>query len=63
MADILPFKKPAAKSAHHNKGNTLCKQGHHKWQIVTRQKFDVKQGRLVTVFECQRCGKRKVKAL
>lgn len=60
MADILPFKKPA-KSA--TKASTLCRQGHHKWVIVTEQKFDVKQGRLVTVYECSRCGKRKVKAL
>jgi len=60
MADILPFKKPAAKTG---KGNGLCREGHHKWKVVTEQKFDVKQGRLVTVFACQRCGKRKVKAL
>ena len=59
MADILPFKRPAKA-----KGSTsLCREGHHKWKVVTEQKFDVKQGRLVTVFECQRCGKRKVKAL
>lgn len=60
MADILPFKKPAVKKG---KGSSLCREGHHKWKVVTAQKFDVKQGRLVTVFSCQRCGKRKVKAL
>ena len=65
MADILPFKKPATAkpSTVKIKGNTLCRQGHHKWQIVTSQKFDVKQGRLVTVSTCVRCGKRKVEAL
>ena len=45
------------------KGSTLCRQGHHKWVIVTRQRFDVKQGKLVTVSQCSRCGKRKVEAL
>jgi hypothetical protein len=61
VADILPFKKPAASSV--KKGNTLCRQGHHKWIVVIRQQFDVKQGRLVTASECKRCGKRKVSAL
>lgn len=61
VADILPFKKP--KPTRNQKGSSLCKQGHHKWAIVTEKKFDVKQGRLVTVSECQRCGKLKVQAL
>ncbi len=64
MAEILPFKKPAGKATSaKSKGNTLCRQGHHKWKIVTKQKFDVKQGRLVTVSECIRCGKKKVQAI
>jgi hypothetical protein len=62
MADILPFNKNARK-AKAAKASTLCREGHHKWTIVTKQQFDVKQGRLVTVFECQHCGKRRVKAL
>ena len=62
MADILPFKKPKAKKVN-PKGNTLCKQGHHKWRVVTSQKFDVKEGRLVTVYQCERCEQRKVKAI
>ena len=65
VADILPFKprkKSAAKLAP-SKNNTLCKNGHHKWKVVTSQKFDVKQGKLVTVSVCERCGKRKVEAL
>lgn len=62
MAEILPFKKPTVKKAK-TKGNTLCKQGHHKWRIVSSQKFDVKEGRLVTVYQCERCGQRKVKAI
>ena len=64
MADILPFKQPAKNNKKRNqKGSTLCRQGHHKWVLVTGQQFDVKQGRLVTVSECSRCGKRKVEAL
>ncbi|EAW32531.1 hypothetical protein GP2143_14786 [marine gamma proteobacterium HTCC2143] len=61
MADILPFKKPAV--TRDRRGHTLCRQGHHKWMIVTAQRFDVKQGKLVTVSECGRCGKRKVQTL
>lgn len=62
MADILPFKAPGKKPGS-NKGNTLCRSGHHKWEIRTDRKFDVKQGRLVTVFECVRCGKQKIRAI
>lgn len=63
MADILPFKKKDKPQVRNLKGSTLCKQGHHRWKIVTSQKFDVKQGKLVTASECERCGKRKVKSL
>jgi hypothetical protein len=61
MADILIFKKktPAAK----HKGKTLCRSGFHKWQILNEKKFDVKQGRLVTVYHCKRCGKKKNTAI
>lgn len=54
MADILPFQKK--KTAEKHKGNTLCKRGFHKWVIETEQQFDVKQGKLVTVYKCKRCG-------
>ncbi len=54
MADILPFRRPSAAQKH--RGNTLCRQGHHKWQVDQRQVFDVKQGRLVTRYRCSRCG-------
>ncbi len=60
MADILPFKRPSPKQKH--KGKTLCRSGFHKWQVVTGQQFDVKQGRLVTRYKCQRCGTEKVEA-
>ncbi|WP_347330001.1 hypothetical protein [Marinimicrobium locisalis] len=61
MSDnILPFKRPSAKEKH--KGKTLCRSGFHKWKVVTEKKFDVKQGKLVTVYECSRCGERKTTA-
>ncbi len=54
MADILPFRRPRASVTH--QGNTLCRRGFHKWQVDKTQIFDVKQGRLVTVHRCSRCG-------
>ena len=63
MADVLPFKKPKQAKPAANKGNTLCKNGHHKWVIQPDRRFDVKEGRLLTLFECSRCGKQKTKAL
>ncbi|MBV1951266.1 MAG: hypothetical protein KUG64_03605 [Cycloclasticus sp.] len=59
MAKILPFKKKTIAEKH--KGNTLCRQGHHKWMIDKAQKFDVREGELVTVYHCQRCGESKRK--
>jgi len=60
MGEIIPFKKPKLSEKH--KGNTLCKRGFHKWKVIKEQQFDVKQGRLVTVYECQRCGEKKNEA-
>lgn len=57
MAEILPFKKPSLKNKH--RGNTLCRNGHHKWEVDKEKQFDVKQGKLVTVYCCSRCGKLK----
>ena len=57
MGDVVKFKRPSLKEKH--KGKTLCKSGFHKWKVITSNKFDVKQGKLVTEYECERCGKRK----
>lgn len=54
MGDVVKFRK--IKPSEKHKGKTLCKSGFHKWKIVTENKFDVKQGKLVTVYECVRCG-------
>jgi hypothetical protein len=60
MTNILPFKKK--KASDKAKGNILCKRGFHKWEIIKERQFDVKQGRLVTVSQCKRCGKFKNEA-
>ncbi len=59
MGDVLPFRKVKQK----RKGNTLCRQGHHKWQIVQEKQFDVKSGKLVTLLRCCYCQQRKTKYL
>ena len=54
MGDVVRFRRPTA--AGKAKGNTLCRRGFHKWAVKKDRQFDVKQGRLVTVYECVRCG-------
>jgi hypothetical protein len=61
VAKVIPFRKPSLKETH--KGKTLCRHGHHKWVVDKSGQFDVKQGKLVTLYRCARCGKQKVKAL
>ena len=53
MGDILPFKRPKTSTLH--KGNSLCRHGHHKWRVVADSVFDVKLGKLVTKYACERC--------
>lgn len=60
MTNVIAFKRPSPKQKH--KGKTLCRSGFHKWQVVTNQQFDVKQGRLVTRYKCARCGEEKIEA-
>ncbi|MGB5396384.1 MAG: hypothetical protein WBN96_04495 [Gammaproteobacteria bacterium] len=57
MSNVLTFKKKKLSEKH--KGKTLCKSGFHKWELLNDRRFDVKQGRLVTVYRCSRCGKQK----
>jgi hypothetical protein len=54
MGDVIPFRKP--RRSVDQDGRALCRSGHHKWEIVQAQRFDVKQGRLVTVMRCVRCN-------
>ena len=60
MADIRQFKKPSLKEKY--RGNTLCRNGHHKWQIETEKRFDVKRGKLVTSYRWANCGRTKNQA-
>ncbi len=61
MGDVIAFKKKSLWEKH--KGRSLCRDGFHKWKIVTKQQFDVKQGKLVTKSKCVRCGKEKTELI
>jgi len=58
MGDVLPFKKPKPSEKH--RGKTLCQSGFHKWKVEKTTQFDVKLGKLVTSYVCERCGATKV---
>lgn len=58
MGDVLQFKRPEKKKP--RKG--LCQHNVHKWVVCKEKQFDVKAGKLVTVYRCERCGKQKVKS-
>ncbi|WP_299772085.1 hypothetical protein [uncultured Pseudoteredinibacter sp.] len=60
MGEVLPFKRKTAAEKH--KGKSLCRSGFHKWKICSAKQFDVKQGKLVTRYRCERCGAEKVQA-
>ena len=61
MGEILKFKKPSLQKK--AEGKTLCRSGFHRWKTVSERKFDVKQGKLVTLLRCERCGKEQTKFL
>lgn len=60
MGDVVRFKRPRPSDKH--RGKTLCRSNFHKWEVLKENRFDVKQGRLVTVERCSRCGEIQVKA-
>ena len=63
MADIVSLKTARKrKTAAAAKQHTLCRNGHHKWVVSQDKQFDVKQGRLVTLYRCAGCNETKVKA-
>lgn len=57
MGDILPFRK--RRPLDRRRGGTLCREGFHKWVPWEGKQFDVRQGKLVSVYECVRCGVRR----
>jgi len=54
MGDVVTFKKRSPKER--AKGKTLCRRGFHKWTVNKHTRFDVQQGKLVTLKRCGRCG-------
>ena len=57
--DLAKFKNQ--KLRRQAKGKTLCGRGFHKWQDEPKKQFDVKQGRLVSIEVCSRCGKERTR--
>ena len=63
MGDVVQFQpRPGKKRKKKGEGLTLCKSGFHKWAVDQTRKFDVKQGKLVTLRRCERCGATKITA-
>jgi hypothetical protein len=60
VGEVVRFKKPAASQK--AQGKTLCRRGFHKWGVAKDSRFDSKQGRLVTLYRCVRCGATKTTA-
>jgi hypothetical protein len=42
-------------------GVTFCQSGFHKWKSVAEQRFDVRQGKLITAECCTRCNKERTR--
>ncbi|OOG22340.1 hypothetical protein B1C78_15165 [Thioalkalivibrio denitrificans] len=59
MGDVVRFKRPKPSEKH--RGKTLCRSNFHKWEVIKDNQFDVKQGRLVTVLRCTRCGEMRIR--
>ena len=53
MGDVIRLKAVKRRRA---EGRTLCDSGFHKWQLVTERRFDVREGKLVSLERCKRCG-------
>ncbi|MGN0921551.1 MAG: hypothetical protein ACI4NJ_07510 [Cellvibrio sp.] len=60
MGEVIAFKRPSPFVKH--KGKSLCRSGFHKWVVVSENRFDVKMGKLVTAYRCERCGETKNEA-
>lgn len=60
VGEVIPFKRPKTLSDKF-RGTSLCRDGFHKWTVVKDKQFDVKAGKLVTIYRCDRCGKQQTK--
>ena len=58
LADAARRKARSQRESNREKarGRTLCDRGFHKWVIDQKKQFDVRQGKLVTIRRCARCG-------
>ncbi len=54
MGDVIEFRR--RKPSLRGEQLTLCRSGFHKWKVVNERRFDVKEGKLVTTYRCERCG-------
>lgn len=61
MGDVIPF-RPRARDADAARGRTLCREGFHKWVVWKDKQFDVKAGKLITVYRCSRCNATRVQS-
>lgn len=61
MAEVVSFKR-RERRRRRSEGDTLCRAGRHKWEVVTESRFDVDAGRLVTLLRCRRCGRERTEA-
>jgi len=52
MSNVINLRKAKQKRA---EGKTLCGSGFHKWEVLNERRFDVKQGKLVSMERCLRC--------
>lgn len=60
MGEVISLKAVKKKK---QQGHTLCREGHHKWQVDQKKQFDSRLGKLVTLFVCSRCGQKKTQLL
>ena len=60
MSNVVPFKKKKLKEKF--KGKSLCNSGMHKWVADKNRPFDVKTGKLITLYRCARCDATKTKS-
>jgi hypothetical protein len=56
MAEIIPFGRGPKKKHNTPQRSVLCQNGHHRWVVWQQKPFDVKQGKLITIFRCERCS-------
>lgn len=52
MSNVINLRKVKQQRA---EGKTLCGSGFHKWEVLSERRFDVKQGKLVSMERCLRC--------